>query len=164
MNHIGRTCISSRTHQFSCILWVWVTARLDVFFKLLNVTKTINIFLIHFRSAANLLQLAIVHAALPLPKFPLISSHQEQKVWPRIIVANFTKWFQSIFTAGWRMYNFNLPSSAPAYTYTASLQCNFCIPNCLATFVLWLLSVMPLSSVFSQSKFSGLKSSFNRWN
>jgi len=28
---------------------VWVTARFDVLFKSLNVTKTINIFLAHFR-------------------------------------------------------------------------------------------------------------------
>ena len=52
----------------------------------------------------------------------------------------------------------------PLDRYSSSLQCNFCIPNRLGTVVLWLLSVMPLSSVFSQSKFSGLKSDFNRWN
>ena len=41
---IGLTCISliCRTHRFSCILEVWVTARFDVLFKLLNIKKTIN--------------------------------------------------------------------------------------------------------------------------
>ena len=45
VNRIGRTCISlvSRTHQFSGILYeVWVVARFDVLFELLNLKKTIN--------------------------------------------------------------------------------------------------------------------------
>jgi len=45
VNRIGCMCISllSRTHRFSCILYeVWVAARFDVLFKLLNLKKTIN--------------------------------------------------------------------------------------------------------------------------
>jgi len=57
---------------------VWVTTRVDVLFKSLNVTKTINIFLARFRFLKKpqifLMPLGIVHAAPPLPKSPLISS------------------------------------------------------------------------------------------
>jgi len=86
----------------------------------LNVTKTINIFLADVRFLKKLqiflMQLGIMHAAPPLPKSPLISSYQQQNIWPKISVAYFTKWFQSIFTvAGWRTYPFNLPLFAPAY-------------------------------------------------
>jgi len=45
VNRIGRTCISlsSRIPLFLCILQeVWVAARFDVLFKLLNHKKTIN--------------------------------------------------------------------------------------------------------------------------
>ena len=74
----------SRTLQFSCILYeVWVTARFDVLFNSLNVTKTTNIFLAHFRFWNKLqiflMILGIMHAASPLPKSPLISSYQQQK-------------------------------------------------------------------------------------
>jgi len=60
----------------------WVTARFDVLFKSLNVTKTINIFLAHFHFL-KMLQIflmlpGIMHAAPPLPKYPLISSYQQQ--------------------------------------------------------------------------------------
>jgi len=41
----------------------------------------------------------------------------------------------------------------PLHTYPSSLQCNFCIPDRLMIFVLWLLYVMQLSSVVSQSIF-----------
>jgi len=44
---------------------------------------------------------------------PLTSS---KNIWPKINVAYFAKWFQSIFTVrGWRMYLFNLPLLALAY-------------------------------------------------
>ena len=59
----------SRTLQFSCISHeVWVTARFDVLFKSLNVTKTINTFLAHFRvfkKATNLFNAAGHHACSP---------------------------------------------------------------------------------------------------
>jgi len=62
---------------------MWVTARFDVLFKSLNVTKTINNFLAHFRFLKKLqiclMLLGIIHAALPLPKSPLISSYQQQE-------------------------------------------------------------------------------------
>jgi len=62
---------------------VWVAARFDVLFKSLNVIKTINIFLAHFRFVNKLqiflMLLGIMHAAQPLPKSPLISSYQQQK-------------------------------------------------------------------------------------
>jgi len=48
---------------------VWVTARFDVLFKLLNVTKTINSFLAHFRFLKKLqirlTLLGIIHTAPP---------------------------------------------------------------------------------------------------
>jgi len=49
---------------------VWVTARFDVLFKSPNVTKTINIFLAHFRffeKAPNLFNAAGHHACTPTP-------------------------------------------------------------------------------------------------
>jgi len=53
---------------------VWVTARFDILFKLLYVTKTINIFLAHFRFLKKLqiilVLLSIMHAAQPVPKSP----------------------------------------------------------------------------------------------
>jgi len=106
---------------------VWVTARFDVLFKSLNVTKTINIFLAHFRLLTKqqifLMLLGIMHAAPPLPKSPLISTYQQQNHWPKISVAYFTKWFQSIFTVGgWRTYPFNLPLLGPAYISTQSCK------------------------------------------
>jgi len=106
---------------------VWVTVRFDVLFKSLNVKKTINIFLAHFRFLKKLqiflMLLSILHAAPPLPKSPLISSYQQQNIWPKISVAYFTKWFQRIFTVGgWRMYPFNLPLLAPAYKPTQSCK------------------------------------------
>jgi len=62
---------------------MWVTARLDIFFKPLNVTKTINIFLARFRLLKKLqtlsMLLGIIHAAPPLPKSPLKASFQQQK-------------------------------------------------------------------------------------
>jgi len=62
---------------------MWVTARFDVLFKSPNVTKTINIFLAHFRFLKKLqiylMLLGIMHAAPPLPKSLLISSYQHQK-------------------------------------------------------------------------------------
>jgi len=61
-------------------------------------------FLAHFRFFKKLqnflMLLGIMHAASPLPKASLISSYKQQKVWPKISVANFTKLFQSIFTVG----------------------------------------------------------------
>ena len=73
----------TRTLQLSCISYeVWVTARFDVLFKSPNVTKTINIFLAHFRFLKKLqiflMLLGIMHAPPPLPKSPLISSYQQQ--------------------------------------------------------------------------------------
>jgi len=56
-----------------------VTARFDVLFMLLNVTKTINLFLAHFRVLKNLqiflMLQGIMHAAPPLLKSPLIFSY-----------------------------------------------------------------------------------------
>jgi len=85
LNRIDGTYISllkcCRTLQVSCILQVWVTARFDVLFMLLNVTK-INIFLAHFHLLTKLqiflMLLGIMHAAPPLPKSPLISAYQQQ--------------------------------------------------------------------------------------
>jgi len=52
--------------------------------------------------------------------YPLTSS---KNIWPKISVAYFTKWFQSIFTVGgWRMYPFNISLSAPAYILTQSCK------------------------------------------
>ena len=86
LNRIVRTRISfsQRTLQPSCILKeVWVTARFDVLFKSPNVTKTINIFLAHFRffkKAPNIFNATGHHACTPTPtKSPLISSYQQQK-------------------------------------------------------------------------------------
>jgi len=62
---------------------VWVTAQFGVMFKSLNVTKTMNIFLAHFRFLKKLqiflMPLGIMHVAPTLPKSPLISSYQQQK-------------------------------------------------------------------------------------
>jgi len=60
-----------RTLQFSCISYeVWVTARFDVLFNSLNVTKTINTLLAHFRffkKATNLFNALGHHACSPTP-------------------------------------------------------------------------------------------------
>jgi len=49
-----------------------------------------------------------MQAAPPLPKSPLISSYN-QMIWPKISVAYFTQWFQSIFIVGsWMMYPLKL--------------------------------------------------------
>jgi len=60
-----------------------VTARFNILFKSINVTKTINIFLAHFRFLKKkqifLMLLGIMLAAPPAPKSPLISSNQQQK-------------------------------------------------------------------------------------
>jgi len=52
---------------------------------LLNVTKTINIFLEHFHFLKKLqiflMLLGITHAAPHLPKYPLISSYKQQKTF-----------------------------------------------------------------------------------
>jgi len=73
---------------------VWLTARFDVLFKSLNVTKTIIIFLARFRFLKKLqiflMLLGIMHADPPLPKSPLISSYQQQKHWLKISVTYFT--------------------------------------------------------------------------
>jgi len=62
---------------------VWGTERFDVLFKLLNVTKTINIFLAHYRFLKKLqiflIILGITYAGPPLPKPTLMSSLQQQK-------------------------------------------------------------------------------------
>ena len=61
----------SRTLQFSCISYeVLLAARFDVLFKSLNVTKTINTFLAHFRvfeKATNLFNATGHHACSPTP-------------------------------------------------------------------------------------------------
>jgi len=110
----------SRTLQFSCISQVWVTARFDILFKLLYVTKTINIFLAHFRFLKKLqiilVLLSIMHAAQPVPKSPFsidILLPAAKKVWPKISVAYFTKWFQSIFTIGGEDVSFQSPLVGP---------------------------------------------------
>jgi len=118
----------SRTFQFSSILQeVWVTARFDVLFKSLSVKKTTNIFLAHLdflkKLQIFLMLLGIIHAAHPyqnLHWYPLISN---KNIWPKISVAYFTKWFQSIFSAGgWRMCPFNLFLLLPAYIPTQSCK------------------------------------------
>jgi len=62
---------------------VWVTERFGVLFKVLNVTKTINIFLAHYRFLKKLqiflIVLGIIRAGPPLPKSTLMSSYQQQK-------------------------------------------------------------------------------------
>ena len=101
------------------------TARFDVLFKSLNVTKTVDIFSAHFaflkKLQVFLILLGIMHAAPPLPNlhwYPLSSS---RNIWPKISVAYFTKWFQPIFAVGgWRMYSSNLPLLATAYIPTQS--------------------------------------------
>jgi len=74
---------------------VWVSAQIDVLFKPRNLTKTINIFLAHFRFSKKLqiflMLLGIMHAAPPLPKSPLISSYSIKNISPKIIAAYFTK-------------------------------------------------------------------------
>jgi len=83
---------------------VWVTARFGILFKLLYVTKTINIFLVHFRFLKKqkifLMLLGIMRTAPFLPKSPLIYSYQQQNIWPKITVVFFTKWFQSLLLVG----------------------------------------------------------------
>jgi len=56
------------------------------------------------------------------------------------------------------MYIFNLFLSAPAYILTHLAY------NVLSAYLIvwWLLSVVSLSSVFSQANFSGWSSDFNR--
>jgi len=107
---------------------MWVTARFDILFKSLKVTKTINIFLTHFRfliKATNLFNVTGHHTCSPTPTIifidnPLTSS---KNIWPKISEAYFTKWFQSIFTvSGWRTYPFNLPLLALAYIPTQSCK------------------------------------------
>jgi len=68
--------------------------------------------------------LGIMHAPPPLQNlhwYPLTSS---KNIWPKISVAYYTKWFQSIFTVGgWRMYRpFNFRLLAPAYKPTQSCK------------------------------------------
>ena len=111
---------------------MWVIARFDVLFKSLNVTKIINIFLAHFRFLKKLQILYKFykccwascmqpHPYQNLHWYPLDSS---KNIWTKISVAYFTKWFQSIFTVGgWRVYPFNLPLLAPAYTNTHTQSC-----------------------------------------
>jgi len=64
---------------------MWDTARFDVLFKSLNVTKTIDIFLAHFRFFKKLhiflMLLVIMHAVPPLPKSPLIFFYQQKKAF-----------------------------------------------------------------------------------
>jgi len=123
LNRIGRTCISPLQENTSVFMELWVTARFDVFLKSLNVTKTISYLSCTFpffeKAKKCLMLLGIMHAASPLPKASLTPSYQQQKNWPKISVAYFTKWFQSIFTVGgWRTHPFNLPLLAPAYIPT----------------------------------------------
>ena len=100
---------------------MWVTEQFDVLFKLLNVTKTLKIFVAYFRffeKATNLFIATEDHTYSPTPTkisidilLPLATN-----IWLKISVVYFTKWFQSIFiVGGWRVYPFNLPLSAPAY-------------------------------------------------
>jgi len=87
LNRIVRTCISLLQQNTSVFMHFirsvgWVTAWFDVLFKSHNVTKTMNIFLAHFRFLKKLqifsMLLGIIRAA-PLPKSPLISSYQQEK-------------------------------------------------------------------------------------
>jgi len=81
-NRIGRTCISFRTLQLSCILKeVWFTARFDLLFKSLNVKKTINIFLAYFYFLKKL-QIFLLLLVLGISNI---------NIWPKIIAAYFTK-------------------------------------------------------------------------
>ena len=98
------------------------------FVQVANVTKTINIFLAHFRFLKKLqiflMLLGIMHAPHPcqnLQWYPLTSS---KNIWPKITVAYFKKWFQPVFTVGgWRMYRpFNFRLLAPAYKPTQSCK------------------------------------------
>ena len=107
---------------------MWVTTRFDVLFKSLNVTKTINILLAHFRFLKKLqifsMQLGII-ACRPTPtKISIdILLPAEKNIWPKVSVAYFTKSFQSIFiVSGWRTYPFNLPLLAPSYIPTQSCE------------------------------------------
>ena len=52
--------------------------------------------------------------------YPLTNNNN---IWPKISVAYFTKWFQSIFTVGaWRMYPFSLSLLLAAYIPTQSCK------------------------------------------
>jgi len=96
----------SSTLQFSCISYeVWVTARFDVLFKSLNVTKTINTFLAHFRFLKKLqiflMLLGIMHAAHPyqnLHWYPLTSS---KNIRPKISIPYFAKMISIYFCCWW---------------------------------------------------------------
>jgi len=79
---------------------VWVTARFGVLFMSLNVTKTINMFLAHFRFLKKLqillMLLGIMHAAPLLPYlhwYPLTSS---KSIWQMISIYFYCWWVQDV--------------------------------------------------------------------
>ena len=109
-------------HAFS----VWVAARFDVLFKLISVTKTI--FFLHVSVFWKSYKSFWCYWALCMQHHPYQNLHwysltSSKNIWPKISVAYFAKWFQSIFTVGgWRMYPFTLPLLAPAYIPTQSCE------------------------------------------
>ena len=108
---------------------MWVTARYDALFKSPNVTKTINIFLAHFRffeKAPNIFNATGHHACTHTPteiSIDILLS-AAKTFGPKISVAYVSKWFQPTFTVGgWRMHRpFNLRLLAPAYKPTESCK------------------------------------------
>ena len=137
LNRIGRTCISLLVEHCSFHAF-YKKCGLQRDFMSCSSRLTLQrrwIFFLHFsvfwKSYKSEMLLGIMHAAPPLPKSPLISSYQQQSIWPKISVAYFTKWFQSVFTVGGsRMYPFNLPLLAPAYIPTQSCKrASFWSPN-----------------------------------
>jgi len=92
-----------------------------------------------------------MHAALLLPKSPLISSYQQKKRYKVISICFYCWWVEDA--------SFHSPIVGSCINthiaYPSSLQCNFSITNRLVTAVLRLLSVIRLSSAFSQSNFLG---------
>jgi len=131
LNRVGRTCISLFTvehfsfHAFhkKCVLQrdlMSCSSRLtlqrgEIFFLHIFVFwKNCKSFSCCWASRIQPQQDQILHW------YPLTSS---KHIWPKISIAYFTKWFQSIFTVGeWRMYPFNLPLLAPAYIPTQSCE------------------------------------------
>ena len=119
--------------NFHVFYEVWLTARFEVFFKLLNVTKTINIFSCSFPlfvKASNLFNATAHQVCSPTPTEICID----------IILLDIG-------------CILSISPYWPLHTYPSSLQCNFCIPDCLVPVVLWLCYVVQLRSVFPQPIF-----------
>ena len=94
---------------------MWVTARFDVLFKSLNVIKTILSCTFSFLKSYKYFWCCWASCMQPhlyqnLHWYPLTSC---KNIWPKISVAYFAKWFQSIFTVG----RFSIPPYWALPTY-----------------------------------------------